>query len=308
MAHWKRLRRERTAGKGDSRILADLELLRGKVYDLKKVDEEILDLLLRADMREDELDKEMQGADEYAHKYKRLNLLVQRRLDTTIKTEDCDNSLLNVTKRKFKLPTTELKKFGGDVKDWLTFWGQFKKIDGDPDIDEADKFQYLLQATSPDTRAREVMESFPPVTSNYNKAVECLKARFGREDLLVEFCVRELLKLAMAMNSKEDKVTLSSLYDRIETQLRALETLGVATEKYAAMLFPLVESCLSEEVLRAWQRSSYVSYSRPSGETRLESLMSFLKSEVENEENQHGNSRFQPGRKRQGCQTTEDGV
>jgi len=71
--------------------------------------------------------------------------------------------------------------------------------------------------------------------------------------------VRELLKLTMAMNSKEDKVTLSSLYDSIETELRALETLGVATEKYAAMLFPLVESCLTEEVLRTWQRSSYVS-------------------------------------------------
>jgi hypothetical protein len=113
-------------------------------------------------MREDELEKEMQSADEYAHRYKRLNLLVQRRLDTTIKTEDCDNSLLNVTKRKFKLPTIEFKKFGGDVKDWLTFWGQFKKIDGNPDIDGADKFQYLLQATSPNPRAREVVESFPP--------------------------------------------------------------------------------------------------------------------------------------------------
>jgi len=89
----------------------------------------------------DELDKEMQGAAEYAHKYKRLNLLVQRRLDTTIKMEDCDNSMLTVTKRKFKLPTIELKKFGGDVKDWLTFWEQFNNIDGDPDIDEADKFQ-----------------------------------------------------------------------------------------------------------------------------------------------------------------------
>jgi len=96
--------------------------------------------------------------------------------------------------------------------------------------------------------------------------------------LLVEFYVRELLKLTMAMNSKEDKVTLSSLYDRIETQLRALETLGVATDKYAAMLFPLVESCLSEEVLRAWQPSGYVGSSRPRGETRPESLMRILKS------------------------------
>jgi serine/threonine protein kinase len=44
--------------------------------------------------------------------------------------------------------------------------------------------------------------------------------------------VRELFKLMVAMNSKENKVTLSSLYDKIETQLRALETLGVATHKY----------------------------------------------------------------------------
>ncbi|GIY52759.1 hypothetical protein CEXT_6381 [Caerostris extrusa] len=49
----------------------------------------------------------------------------------------------------------------------------------------------------------------------------------------------------------DQKVKLPTLYDRIETQLRALESLGVTTEKYAAMLFPLVESCLSEEVLRS---------------------------------------------------------
>jgi hypothetical protein len=223
--------------------------LREKADDLTKLDNEIMDLLLRADTREDELDKEMQVADEYAHKYKRLNLHVQRCLNTAIKTEDCDNSMLTVTKRKFKLPMLELKKIGGDIKDWPTFWGQFKKIDGDPDIDEVDKFQYLLQ-TSPNTRAREVVESFPPVASNYSKAIECLKARFGREDLLVEFYVRELLKLTMAMNSKEEKVTLSSLNNRIQTQLRALETLGVATDKYAAML--MIEKTLLFPV-RYWK-------------------------------------------------------
>ena len=64
--------RERTNGKGDSRILADIELLGEKADDLKKLDEEILDLLFRANAREDELDKEMQGAGDYAHRYKRL--------------------------------------------------------------------------------------------------------------------------------------------------------------------------------------------------------------------------------------------
>ena len=43
----------------------------------------------------------------------------------------------------------------------VDFWGQFKKIDEDPELDDADKFQYLLQATTPKTRAREVVETFP---------------------------------------------------------------------------------------------------------------------------------------------------
>jgi len=136
-----------------------------------------------------------------------------------------------------------LRSFRSDVKDWLKFCGHFKKIDEDPEMDNADKFQYLLQATTPKTRTRKVVENFPAIGSNYSKAMECLKARFEREELLVEFYVRELLKLTLVMNSREGKVMLSSLYDRIETQLRALETLGVATDKYAAMLFPLVE-CL----------------------------------------------------------------
>jgi hypothetical protein len=114
--------------------------------------------------------------------------------------------------------------------------------------------------------------------------MECLKARFGREELLVEFYVRELLKLTLVTNSRKGRVMLSSLYDRIETQLRALETLGVAADKYTTMLFPLVESCLSEEVLRAWQRHSNTSFVQQSGQTRLDSLMSFLKNEVESEE------------------------
>lgn len=265
----------------DVEIMADLDLLREKFEDLAHLDADILDLLLQnTDTQTQDLDKEVQAADEYSGKYKRISLYLQKSLNAV---EDSVSDI-NITKRKFKLPALELKKFGGEVKDWLTFWGQFKKINDDPDIDDSDKFQYLLQAMEINTRAREVVESFPPIGSNYSKAIECLKARFGREDVLVEFYVRELLKLTLAMNSKHNQVSLSSLYDKIETQLRALETLGVATDKYAAMLFPLVESCLTEEVLRAWQRSYNTNSAQPDGKTRLDSLMSFLKCEVENEE------------------------
>ena len=52
--------------------------------------------------------------------------------------------------------------------------------------------------------------------------------------------------------NKGRKVTVLSIYDKVPTHIRALESLGVTTD----MLNPLVESSLPEETLRAWQRSN----------------------------------------------------
>lgn len=65
--------------------------------------------------------------------------------------------------------------------------------------------------------------------------------------------MRELLGLVLQNATKNDKkLLLSTIYDKLESYIRALETLGVTTDKCAAMLYPLVESSLPEEVLRAW--------------------------------------------------------
>ncbi|GFX89766.1 integrase catalytic domain-containing protein [Trichonephila clavipes] len=106
--------------------------------------------------------------------------------------------------------------------------------------------------------------------------------RFGQEDVLIQVYVRELLKLVL-QKAEVNKVNLSLLYDKIEAQLRALESLGVTKEKYAAMLFSQVESCLPAEILRAWER--YVGYSSDeSGKKDLDSLMKFLSIEVSSED------------------------
>ncbi|GBO38662.1 hypothetical protein AVEN_166485-1, partial [Araneus ventricosus] len=104
-------------------------------------------------------------------------------------------------KKKFTLPKLQFRQFGDDLKDWLPFWSQFEHVDKDDDIAPENKFQYLVQATVVGSRAREVVESFPPTGENYVKAVDSLKARFGREDLLVEVYVRELLKLIISVQS-----------------------------------------------------------------------------------------------------------
>ncbi|GIX92528.1 transposable element Tc1 transposase [Caerostris extrusa] len=71
-----------------------------------------------------------------------------------------------------------------------------------------------------------------------------------KKDLLIEVYFRNLLAL---VNSKMN-IKLSDLYDKLGSYLRPLETLGVTTSNYAAMLYPVVESCLPIEILKAWDR------------------------------------------------------
>ncbi|GFU57405.1 uncharacterized protein TNCV_3635841 [Trichonephila clavipes] len=54
--------------------------------------------------------------------------------------------------------------------------------------------------------------------------------------------------------SGRTKTDLSTLYDELEGKLRSLESLGRTLEKYGDFLTPLVESCLPEEILMAWER------------------------------------------------------
>jgi hypothetical protein len=109
------------ANEDNSKVWADLELSRKKADELAKLDEKVLNLLLQEEAGEEELDKEMQSADEYASKYKRMSLYVQKRVSAAIKLEEDSNSILHVNKRKLQLSTLEFKRFRGDVKGWLTF-------------------------------------------------------------------------------------------------------------------------------------------------------------------------------------------
>ncbi|KMQ85434.1 integrase core domain protein [Lasius niger] len=129
-----------------------------------------------------------------------------------------------------------------------------------------------------DSRASELVNSFPPTAENYDKAIDSLKSRFGKNELMIEFYIRELLKLVLNNTTKaESKILIASLYDKLETYLRALESLNVITEMCAAMMYPLVESALPEELLRIWQRHS-TSLGTSDAKDRLTKVMSFLQS------------------------------
>jgi hypothetical protein len=68
---------------------------------------------------------------------------------------------------------------------------------------DEDKYQYLIQATTIGSRAREIVDSFPSTAKTYAKATDSLKSRFSREELLIEFYVRELLGLIIKNATQE---------------------------------------------------------------------------------------------------------
>ncbi|UYV74112.1 hypothetical protein LAZ67_11002145 [Cordylochernes scorpioides] len=196
--------------------------------------------------------------------------------------EDDVSTISGTAAMNYQLPKLEFKKFGGEPREWITFWSQFSTIDRDPQMPPETKFQYLFQATAENSEVREAVESFPPSADNYPKVIEYIKSRFGEDEMLVEIYVRDLLQNVLQNVRAEGKMSVVKHYDRLETQLRALETLGVARDKFAAMLYPLVESALPEDTLRVWERSQYTVSGR-GVQDKLTQLMTFSKTEVKGE-------------------------
>lgn len=107
----------------------------------------------------------------------------------------------------------------------------------------------------------------------------------GIGEFLRELHVRELLKLCADEASKKATskkyVSLCSLYDILEIQLRSLENLGVSLDKYACTLYPVVEAVLTEPVLREWerQRSRFSAFDKD--DYQLDGILQSLRKEVE---------------------------
>lgn len=105
--------------------------------------------------------------------------------------------------------------------------------------------------------------------------VEALKNTYGRDGMLIKIYVRDLIQ-RMVQKAILKKVDLVELVPQLTSQIRNLEQRGVTSDKCQDILYPMVESCLPEEVLQAWQRN-------PGYINKLEYLLKFLNWEVHNQ-------------------------
>ena len=282
----------------------DKDLLIDKLMDLEEcmekvtvLDDRIMEAMLDVFCTDEQQDEEYKGVEEYQVKVRRTRMKLNsflypgRRSDGSPTPSEASvvhtTSSVSSHKRSFKLPKIELKTFDGNLKEWLGFWSQFTKIDEDETLHDTDKFQYLVQAMVPGTEPSELVKSFPQSAANYPKAVEALKKRFGREQLLIQVYVRELLVLAFHNVTSKERIPVSKMFIQLKSHLRALDSLNLATADPSTWLFPLVESSLPVETLKAWQRSG-LSQKDGSAETppksALDYLMEFLEREVESDQ------------------------
>ncbi|GFX49235.1 DUF1758 domain-containing protein [Trichonephila clavipes] len=217
---------------------ADIEVIYEQLFEryknLKGCDIRILDLLQKDKCTQEDYDKEYNACKLCEDKFITYKIKVKNILAR--KAQGGDVLRFTDPGTKFKLSNIELPTFDGNPRDWLNFWTPFEKIHNDVNIDDRDKFQYLIQNTAPRSSPREIVESFPATAANYKKAIEYLKERYENTSVLIQVYIRDLLQLVMAKN----KWDLSSLYDKLQTRIRALDCLGLTKDKYTDILFPLV--------------------------------------------------------------------
>jgi len=94
-------------------------------------------------------------------------------------------------------------------------------------------------------QAKTIVDTYSNTAANYPKALEHLKNRFGRDELIINSIYRDLLSLV------KSKPSLSKLHDIVHAKIRGSQTLGVTT---AEILVPLIEECLPIESLKLWER------------------------------------------------------
>ena len=90
-----------------------------------------------------------------------------------------------------KLPKLYLKKFGGDLAKWLTFWDVFESaIHNNPSLSPVDKFNYLKSVVE-STAA----EAIVGLTLTAVNTIATLTLRFGNKQLIVNQHMKILLNV-----------------------------------------------------------------------------------------------------------------
>ena len=213
-----------------------LETLREIENDIKELNRKVKHLI----SDDTEYRNEVVGQAQYSLKIKKIKLKLQRYVEkvdseaTLISHQNSDNLRVET---EVKLPKLILKTFDGDILKWKQFEEMYEAaIHNNNRIANVQKFLYLLGYL--EKAPKEAIENFPLTNENYIQAWQLLNERYGNPQLIISTHMNNLIKLdkVNGANVKD----LRALYDKIESNLRALKSIGIQQEQVGPLLIPIV--------------------------------------------------------------------
>ena len=258
------------------RLTALKSLLTEKLETIKKLDETILE-----GTKPKGLEKEIEDSGEFCENVYSILAKIDFSLEhakhvghTHTPAIQGNSTSKNTEGAKVKLPKLELKSFSGNYQEWQSFWDTFQSaVDGNAGISPIEKFTYLKSCVT--STAESAIAGLPLTADNYKVAIDILKDRFGKPQLLISNYMDALLKLP-SVNSVHETKKLRELYDKIEINIRGLNTLGVESQSFGNLLVPIIMEKIPSEL------RLIVSRKFGSEETwNLDALLNALKTELE---------------------------
>ena len=125
------------------------------------------------------------------------------------------------------------------------------------------------------SNAESVVAGLSLTADNYKVAIEILKDRFGKPQLLISNYMDALLKLP-SVNSVHETKKLRELYDKIEINIRGLNALGVESQSFGNLLVPIVMEKIASEFRLIVSRKF-----GSEGTWNLDAFLNALKTELE---------------------------
>ncbi|KAL1468998.1 hypothetical protein MTO96_041111 [Rhipicephalus appendiculatus] len=138
-------------------------------------------------------------------------------------------------------------KFDSQPSSWTPFWEQFNQlIHNNSGLTDVDRFTYLRSVLT--GGAVSAIAGLPATASCYCEALDILKQRFAKPDVIIQAHMQRLIELG-PVPSSDDQQGLRYLYDTVQSQTRAFKTLGVSQDNYSAMFYPILLKSLPHEIV-----------------------------------------------------------
>ena len=172
-----------------------------------------------------------------------------------------------------KLPKLTLKCYNGSLMGWSAFWDAYKTaVHDNPSLGNVDKFAYLMSLL--EGTAREAVTGLALTDVNYAEAIAILERRFGDKERIKACHIEQLMRLE-SVSSEHHLVELRRLYDRTESNIRGLKTLGVAADAYGTLFIPIFMKKLPQELKLSLTRKI------STAEWSIDKILEVLRDELE---------------------------